>query len=128
MVGKQLPRFEAWRWSQTLNPGAKCVCQLLSRVRHCNPMAILSIEFSRQEYWSGLPFSSPEDLPDPGIESWSPALQADSLLFELQGSPCLVPPGAVRTGSWAQVWDFQAGKSLQGHLARDASSGHMLCG
>jgi len=33
--------------------------------------------FSRQEYWSGLPLPSPEDLPDPGIESRSPALQAD---------------------------------------------------
>ena len=39
--------------------------------------------FSRQEYWSGLPFPSPEDLPDPGIEPRSPALQADSLLSEL---------------------------------------------
>ena len=46
----------------------------------------LSVEFSRQEYWSGLLFPSPEDLPDPGIEPWSPALQAYSLLFELQGS------------------------------------------
>ena len=45
------------------------------------------MEFSRQEYWSGLPFLSPEELPDPGIEPWSPASQADSLLFELQGSP-----------------------------------------
>ena len=49
--------------------------------------ASLSMEFSRQEYWSALPFSSPEDLPDPRIEPWSPALQADSLLFELQRSP-----------------------------------------
>ena len=40
----------------------------------------LFMEFSRQEYWSGLPFSSPGDLPDPGIEPRSPALQADSLL------------------------------------------------
>ena len=38
---------------------------------------------SRQEYWSGLPFPSPEDLPDLGIEPRSPALQADSLLTEL---------------------------------------------
>ena len=45
------------------------------------------MEFSRQEYWSGLPFPSPEDFPDPGIKPWSPALQADSLLFEVQGSP-----------------------------------------
>ena len=40
----------------------------------------LSMGFSREEYWSGLPFPSPGDLPDPGIESGSPALQADSLL------------------------------------------------
>ena len=45
------------------------------------------MEFSRQEYWSGLPFPSPEDLPDSRIEPWSHALQADSLLLELQGSP-----------------------------------------
>ena len=45
-----------------------------------------SIEFSRPEYWSGLLFPSPEDLPNPGIKPWSPALQADSLPFELQGS------------------------------------------
>jgi len=43
--------------------------------------------FSRQEYWSGLLFPSPEGLPDPGMESRSPALQADSFPFELQGSP-----------------------------------------
>ena len=41
--------------------------------------------FSRQGYWSGLPFPSPGDLPDPGIEPGSPALQADSLPSELQG-------------------------------------------
>ena len=45
----------------------------------------LSLEFSRQEYWSGLPFPSPADLPNPGIEPGSPALQADSLPTELQG-------------------------------------------
>ena len=38
--------------------------------------------FSRQEYWSGVPFLSPEDLPDPGIEPRSPALQAAALPFE----------------------------------------------
>ena len=38
--------------------------------------------FSRQEYWSGLPFPSPGDLPDPGIEPGSPALQADALPSE----------------------------------------------
>ena len=44
--------------------------------------APLSMEFSRQEYWSGLPFPFPGDLPDPGIEPRSPALQADALLSE----------------------------------------------
>jgi len=38
--------------------------------------------FSRQEYWSGLPFPSPGDLPDPGIEPGSPALGADALTSE----------------------------------------------
>ena len=51
------------------------------------PARLLSMEFSRQEYWSGLPFPSPGDLPNPGIKPRSPALQAESLLSELQGSP-----------------------------------------
>ena len=46
----------------------------------------LSMEFSRQEYWSGLPFPSPGDLPDPGTEPRSPTLQADSLLTKLLGT------------------------------------------
>ena len=46
-----------------------------------------SMGFSRQEYWRGLPFPSPGDLPDPGIKSRSPALQADSLLSEPPGKP-----------------------------------------
>ena len=41
--------------------------------------APVSMAFSRQEYWSGLPFPSPGDLPDPGIKPRSPALQGDSL-------------------------------------------------
>ena len=45
--------------------------------------APLSKGFSRQEYWSGLPFPSPGDLPNPGIEPGSPALQADSLPTEV---------------------------------------------
>ena len=45
-------------------------------VAHQSP---LSKGFFRQEHWSGLSFPSPEDLPDPGIEPWFPALQADSL-------------------------------------------------
>ena len=47
----------------------------------------LSMGFSRQEYWRGLPFPSPGDLPDPGIEPRSPALQADALTSEPPGKP-----------------------------------------
>ena len=49
--------------------------------------APLSMGFSRQEYWSGLPCPPPGDLPNLGMEPGSPALQADSLLTEHQGSP-----------------------------------------
>ena len=48
-------------------------------------LAPLSMEFSGQAYWSGLPFPSPEDVPDPGIKPGSPALQADSLTTEPLG-------------------------------------------
>ena len=60
----------------------------LSRVRLCAaPWTVAyqappSMGFSRQECWSGLPFPSPGDLPDPGIKPRSPALQADALLSE----------------------------------------------
>ena len=58
-----------------------------SRPTVCDPMdlahqALLFMEFSRQEFWSGSPFPSPGDLPDPGFELRSPALQADSLPSE----------------------------------------------
>ena len=49
--------------------------------------APLSMEFSRQEYWSGLRFPYPGDLPNPGIKPRFPALQADSLQLSHQGSP-----------------------------------------
>ena len=67
--------------------------QSLSRIRlFATPWTIAyqapqSMEFSRQEYWSGLPFPSPGDLPNTGIEPRSPALQADALLSELPGKP-----------------------------------------
>ena len=53
----------------------------------CNPTTVahqapLSMGFSRQEYWSGLPFPSPGDLPNPGIKPGSPVLQAEALTSE----------------------------------------------
>ena len=60
--------FRKWKWSHLVVSGSY--------------QAPLSMAFSRQKYWSGLPFASPGDLPDPGIEPGSPALQADVLLSE----------------------------------------------
>ena len=51
--------------------------------------APLSMEFSRQGYWSGLPFPSLGDLPDPGIEPWSLTLQGDTLPSEPPGKPSM---------------------------------------
>ena len=73
-----------------------CEVKSLSRVRlFATPWTVayetpLSMGFSRQECWSGLPFPSPGDLPDPGIKLGSPALQADALPSE--------PPGKLQTG------------------------------
>ena len=59
--------------------------QLFATPRTVAYKASLSMEFSRQEYQSGVPFPSPGDLPDPGIEPKSPALQADTLPSEPPG-------------------------------------------
>ena len=73
----------------------KVKVKLLSRVRlFATPWTIayqasLSMGFSRQEYRSGLPFPSPGDLPNPGIEPRSPTLQADALPSEPPGEPIL---------------------------------------
>ena len=58
---------------------------MLSRVQFFARQGPLSMGFPRQEYWSGLPYFSPGDLPNPGIELRSPALQANSLPTELSG-------------------------------------------
>ena len=72
-----------------------CVLSHFSRTQLCVTLwtvacqAPLSMGFSRQEYWSGVPCPPPGDLPNPGIEPQSPALQADSLPLSHQGSPPL---------------------------------------
>ena len=58
-------------------------CPTLATPRTVACQAPLPLAFSRQEHWNGLPFLSPKDLPDPGIEPGSPALQADSLPTDL---------------------------------------------
>ena len=59
----------------------------LGNPRTAAHQAPLSMGFSRQEYWSGLSFPPPRDLPDPGIKPASPALQVDSLLLSHWESP-----------------------------------------
>ena len=59
-------------------------------------LAPLSMGFSRQEHWSGLPFPSPGDLPNLGIELGSPTWQADSLLSEPPGEPSISRLKAVK--------------------------------
>ena len=73
----------------------------LSRVRLCDPWTVAhqappSMGFSRQEYWSGLPFPSPGDLPNPGIEPRSPTLQADALTSAPPGKPLEMRIGEIK--------------------------------
>ena len=71
----------------------KVKVKLLSRVQlFATPWPVAyqaspSMRFSRHGYWSGLPFPSPGDLPNPGIEPGSPTLQADTLTSEPPGKP-----------------------------------------
>ena len=73
--------------AQSLN----CI-QLFVTPRTVARQAPLCMKFSRREYWSGLPFPSPGDLPNPGIEPRSPTLQADALPSEPSGNPITHTP------------------------------------
>ena len=64
------------------------------------------MDFSRQEYWSGVPFSSPEDLLDPGIQRGSPKLQTDALPSESPGKPFLFSRSRQRTSSHVWMWEL----------------------
>ena len=73
--------------------GVSCLvansCATLCKPVDCNHQASLSMGFPREEYWSGLPFPFPGDLPHPGIEPTSPALADRFLTTELSGKPSL---------------------------------------
>ena len=75
--------------------------------------APLSMGFSRQDYWSGLPFPSPGNLPNPGIEFRSPTLQADSLLSEPQGNYFI----------YILSWDFPDGSVVKNLPANAGDTG-----
>ena len=79
------------------------------RLTLCDPMnpsrqAPLSMQFPRQEYWSGLPFPSPGALPDPGIELRSPVLQADSLLSKQPGNTLSSLVSNCCCNKWLKTW------------------------
>ena len=76
--------FLKWKWKS------------LSHVQlFATPWTIQSVKFSRPEYWSGQPFPTPGDLPNPGIEPRSPALQVDSLPGEPTGKPKNIGVGSL---------------------------------
>ena len=72
-------------------------CPALCNPMDCSPPGSSVHEFSRQEYWNGLPFPSPGGLPHPGMEPGSPALQADSLPSEPPGKLFLLQALFERT-------------------------------
>ena len=57
----------------------------------CNPQALLYMRFFRQKYWNGLPFPTPENLPDPGIEHMSPPLAGGFFTMEPPWGPFHIP-------------------------------------
>ena len=93
--GKRKRGLQRVRWLDAITDSMdmKVKVKSLSRVRlFVTPWSVAyqappSMGFSGQEYWSGLPFSSPGDFPDPGIEPGSPAFQADALTSEPPGKP-----------------------------------------
>ena len=92
----------SWGWSCLLPPVKWNEVKSLSCVRlFATPWTVahhapLSIGFSRQEYWSGLPLTSPGDLPNPGIK-WSPAFQADA--FTIWATSCTMSQTSVHSSS-----------------------------
>ena len=66
------------------------LCPTLATLCTVARQAPLSMEFPWQDYWSGLPFLSPGDLPNPGIQPVSPPLPSESLPTELSGKPMTV--------------------------------------
>ena len=93
-----VPKFMCNTWKQScinymLVAAADLVaksCTTLCDPVNCSLPGSSVHGFPRQEYWSGLPFPSPEDLPDSGIKPLSPALQVDSYTTELPGKPYLL--------------------------------------
>ena len=84
---RSLAGFSPWGRKELDMTAAAAAKSLQSCPTLCNPMAYTVQEFSRPGYWSGQPFPSPGDLPNPGITPRSPTLWVDSLPTELSGKP-----------------------------------------
>ena len=94
---------------KTKTVATKIPKQLACSQLDCAHQAPLSMGFSSQESWSELLFPSPKDLPDPGIEPGSPALQADFFFFLLSeppGKPSRVNTGLINWEKWIKHWNF----------------------
>ena len=96
--------FISWLWSEVKSLSHVWLFATPWAVAH---QATPSTGFSRQEYWSGLPFPSPGDLPDPGIELKSPALQADALPSEPPEQPMI---SWLRRVNLLERWIYQLSK------------------
>ena len=124
---------------KNLTSGVKRPCahaQSLSRVRlSVTPWTValqapLSMGFSRQEYWSEWPFPSPGDLPDPGVESGSSALQVASLPSELPGKSLKRPYQGLLFPLDIQKWLYRPFTPLKTHFVerRSYNSFHFIWG
>ena len=114
--------------------GSWVVCDSVSPWTPEEPCQLpLSMGFSRQEYWSGLPCPPPGNLPNPGIEPRSPALQADSLLSETPGKPKnteWVAYPLSRRSSWLRSQTRVpciAGRFFTSWATREALRVHLCC-
>ena len=86
-TGIEISKFQSQNMNSSLKRQSFSHARLFATPWTAAHQAPLFMRFSRQGHWSGLPFPSPGDLPNPGIKTRSPALQADSLPTELQGKP-----------------------------------------
>ena len=103
--------MNGWKFIWNMSPNCDCVSHLVCVGLFATPWTVpcqapLSMEFSRQEYWSGLPFPSPGDLPDPGIEPESPTLQGNCwpIWATREASRFSLSPGFVNLGSNLKTW------------------------
>ena len=94
---KFIPSLKSWTYFHIVKVKSLSHVQLFATLWTVAYQVPLSMGFSRQEYWSGLPFPSPGDLPNPGIEPRSLTLQADTLPSEPPGKNPLIKPNTDET-------------------------------